>query len=675
MARRILAVPVNHTAGATAACLGLVHALEDRHVSVGFCKPFARARSVGDDHSTELFRLTTSLRPPQPIPVEELENRLAGGHLSRALRRIVDITADLVIDSRVLVLEGLSPSSEMVYADRINGEVAQALDTEVLLIAGAGTLTPERLADLVAASALLYQARGESRVVGVLIDHISSEDEVALYADAVAARGVSVVGTVVDRPDFVQPRVLDLVRGLGLEVLSPADLSRRVATTLIAAQAVPGFIPSLTPGALVIAPGDRHDVLLSVALAEAGGLRLAGLLLTAGIAPDRDVMRLVEPALADGLPLLLTQEKTFPTASALVGLDRQISADDEDRARSVMQAVAQGYDPAWIRDLPQCQRPERTTPVQLESRVSARLHAGRTRLAIADSTDPRVLRAVADMAGHDGVRFVLVGPPRRIEREAERLGVRLPMSVSYADPDRFTPAMQDASQRILASAGFEPDRADPMLKALTLLDAGEVDGVVGGLDTDRDRFLAMVRALVQLGSDVRTLSSSQTALLPDEAVFFADALINAHPSAEQLACIAAQTAATARMCGILPQVAFVAPSSWSATAKSDREAIAQARALLAEHRPDLPTDGPQSYQHAARRTVTAGDGNATVFVFPDVQSAAATAKAVAESAGVHVLAPILQGLCQPVNLLPRDASPVQVREIVMATAMQSAYHG
>ena len=87
MARRILVVPVNHAAGVTAACLGLVHALENNRVRVGFCKPFAQARSVGDDHSTELFRLTTKLRPPQPIPVEELENQLAGGRLVARMER------------------------------------------------------------------------------------------------------------------------------------------------------------------------------------------------------------------------------------------------------------------------------------------------------------------------------------------------------------------------------------------------------------------------------------------------------------------------------------------------------------------------------------------------------------------------------------------------------------
>ncbi len=674
MARRILVVPVNHTAGVTAACLGLVHALESRRIRVGFCKPFAQARTVGDDHSTELFRLTTSLRPPQPIPVQELENQLAGGRLARAMRKIVDLTSELDADSQVLVLEGLAPSSAMVYSDRINGEVALGLDTEVLLVGGAGDVAPERFADQVAASALLYRTRGESRVVGVLIDHVSSDEAGAEYAVAVEARGLTVVGTVVDRPSFTRPRVLDVVRALDLEVLSAANLERRVAESVIAAQAVPGFIPSLTPGTLVIAPGDRHDVLLAVALAEAGGLHLAGLLLTAGITPDPDVMRLVEPAVDGTLPLLLSSEKTLPTAQRMLGMDREIPDDDEERARSVMVAVASGYDEAWLHELPRHQRPQRTTPVQLERRVSERLHSGVTRLAIADATDPRVLRAIASLGDHDGLQFLLVGSADDVDQRAAEAGITLPMSATFVDADEAAPHLDEVYERVRA-AGLEPDSADPLLEALALLRAGTVDGVVGGLGVEPEALLATLQAVVPLRSDVRTLSSTQAALFPDEAVLLADSLVNTHPTAEHLACIAAQTAATARLCGIVPQVAFVEPNPWSTTAAADRAAIEQARRILAEHRPDLPTMGPQSYQEASRRTATVGDGNANVFVFPDVASAASTAKAVSQGTGARVQAPVLQGLTQPVNLLPADASPERVRDIVLATALQAAYAG
>ncbi|MCA0436027.1 MAG: phosphate acyltransferase [Austwickia sp.] len=673
MARRILVVPVNHGAGVTVACLGLVHALGSRHVAVAFCKPFAQDRGFAQDQSTELIRMATSLRPPQPISVEELDRRLAGGRLMGAMSRIVERTAEIDAENRILVLEGLAATPEQPYADRLNIETAQSLDAEVLLVGAVGSLEPERFADLVATAEQMYRSRGQSRVLGVVANRVPEGADSQAYVDAVARHHLRCVGVVGDHPDFVQPRVSDVVRNLGIQVLSGHDLGRRVARTVIAAQAVPGFIPSLAEGALIVAPGDRHDVLLSVALAEAGGTRLAGLLLTAGIAPHPDVLRLVEPALASGLPLLLTDEKTFPTAQQIVGIDQDIPADDEARARRVMEVVADGYDEGFLAELPTVETSARITPAKFEYHLRAEMSKGRVRLALTDGDDTRVLHAVSHLHRFGALQFTLLGDPAAIEAQLARLHLQLPLGSQIVNPAKDTPETA-AIREALAAAGtfFEP--GDPLIRALALLHTNHVDGLVGGIGEDRDRFLAAVRSAVPLGSDVRTLSSSSATMLPDEVVFFADALINAHPNAEQLACIAAQTAATARLAGLVPHVAFVAPSSWSPTAHHDRQTIAAARQMLAERRPDLRTEGPEAFQAAARRHRTP-EGDATVFVFPDIASAAATAKAIGQSGGAQVHPPVLQGLAKPVNMLPMDATVEGVMDLIVATAVKAAELG
>lgn len=670
MARRILVVPVTPGAGVTVACLGLVHALEERHVSVGYCKPFAQAGGASQDHSTDLFRLATSLRPPQPIPVERLEDRLACGRLGDAMGKVVEVTAELDDDHQVLVLEGLTPTTEQVYADRINVEIAQALDAEVLLVGSVEGVEPQRFADRCAAMEQVYRSRGDGRVVGVVVNHVGADEDGDAYAQAVAGRGLACVAVVADHAEYTQPRVGDLVRELDLQVLAGGDLDRRVAQTVIAAQAVPGFLPALVDGALVVAPGDRHDVLLSAALAEGAGTQLAGLLLTAGIAPHPDVLRLVRPALVGGLPLLLTQAKTFPTATRIVGVDHDIPADDEARARRVMEGVARGYDEAFLEALPRHERPQRTTPAQFGFRLRGQMSKGHLRLALTDGEDGRVLQAVRLLHRYDAVRFTVLGRPSEVEEQLARLGFELPMGAHVLDPAADHPGAA-AIREACAAAGtlFEP--TDVLPQALALLAAGEVDGVVGGIREDRDRFLAAVRAAVPLGAGVRVLSSAQATMLPDEVVFFADPLLNPHPDAEELACIAGQAAETARLVGVGLRIAFVAPSSWSPTAQQDRQAIADARALLAERRPDLRTEGPEPFQHASRRTRSA-DGDATIFVFPDVASAAATAKAIGQSGGALVHPPVLQGLSRAVNMLPMDASVDGVMDLIIATAVKAA---
>lgn len=673
MARRILVVPVNNDAGVTVACLGLVHALVLRHVSVGYCKPFAQARR-GPDHSTELIRLATSLRPPQPIAVEELEYRLAGGYLTGVMSRVVELTAELDADKQILVLEGLAPTADQAYADRINIEIAAALDAEVLLVGALGDQSPERFAEQLAGTERIYRVRGDSRVIGAVANHVPVGGDHDRIAIAIADRGMRCAAVVEDHSEFTQARVGDIVRELDLKVLSQGDQARRIATTVIAAQSIPGFLSSLTEGALVVAPGDRHEVLLSAALAETGGTKLAGLLLTAGVEPDPDVLRLVEPALVEGLPLLLSYEKTFPTTQAIVTIDRDIPADDEERARTVMETVADGYLTDFLVELPRGEGSTRVTPAQFQHTLREEMRKGRIRLALTDGADPRILRAVTVLQRYEALQFTLVADKAELETHLGLLGMTLPLGTHVVDPAAGNAPGMTAVQAALTEAGYAADPADPLVRALALLADGQVDGVVGGITEDQATFLASVRSVVPLASDVHVLSAAQAVMLPDEVIFLADALINAHPDAAALASIAAQTAETARLCGIAPRITFVSPSSWSPTAQHDRQTIEGARMLLGERRPDLPTGGPLPFQEAVKRTGNT-DGDSTVFVFADIASATATARAIGQSGGAVVHPPVLQGLARAVSLLPKDAGVDNVMDVIVYTAVKAAQIG
>ena len=50
---------------------------------------------------------------------------------------------------------------------------------------------------------------------------------------------------------------------------------------------VPNALRAFTPGALLITPGDRSDILAAASLAVLGGTPLAGLLLTGGARAGR----------------------------------------------------------------------------------------------------------------------------------------------------------------------------------------------------------------------------------------------------------------------------------------------------------------------------------------------------------------------------------------------------
>jgi phosphate acetyltransferase len=64
-------------------------------------------------------------------------------------------------------------------------------------------------------------------------------------------------------------------------------------------------------------------------------------------------------------------------------------------------------------------------------------------------------------------------------------------------------------------------------------------------------------------------------------------------------------------------------------------------------------------------------GNATVFIFPDLNTGNNTYKAVQRSSGAVAVGPVLQGLNKPVNDLSRGCTVTDIVNTVIITAIQA----
>ena len=685
MARRILVVPTNHGAGVTSTCLGLVHALERMRVSVGFVKPFAQARWVGEDESVELFRLTTSQRPPTPIAVSHLEEMLSLDRMGQLMEEVVDMADDSLSAHKIVVIEGLAPGTEQVYSGRVNAEMARSLDADVLLVASADRLDPERLAHQVGVAHSQYIVRGsastpamtgaaavstrvplgrgpgagspsrnrpDSRVIGIVVNHIPADRDPGDYTAALGARGLTTVASVPVHPEFTRRRVGDVVRELGLQVVSAGDQSRRVEDVVIAAQSVPGFLDTLQDGRLIVVPGDRHEVLLSAALAETKGIRLGALLLTASIEPDPQVLALCQPALDSGLPILLSQERTYATATRVMNLDPEIPADDEDRANLVKETMADTFDTDWLGALPQHKRIRRSTPAAFRREVLVQAARSDRRIALTDATNPAMLVSAINLQARSVCRCVLVGEAAAIERAASGAGLELPPGLEIVEP----------------AAGV-----DPLEAGLAMLAAGSVDGLVGGAQSPFEQVRERAEKVVGLRPDAGVASTVHYLMLPDEVVAYTDCTLNPHPSADELAAIGLWAAEESYAVGITPRIAFIEPNASSSTAAEDAERVRAAVEIAASRRPDFDVEGPVAFSAASRREGTSdGVGNGTVFVFPDGATAQATFHAVHRTSGVRAIGPILRGFNRPVNQPPPHGDIVEINEVIVATAVQAS---
>jgi len=710
MARTLLVVPCAARAGVARTSIAVLRALDRRGVRTGYVKPVAQPRpDGGPDRSKSLVSTATGLDPPDPLSSAAVEHQLGEGGVDAVLEQIVALWRPVQDVADVVVVEGLTPWPAEVYISELNEALAPALDADVLLVgrwpanmdrnddwsgppaestAGGVVAEVERLADMLAVTAAGYRDDEDARSIGCVVLGLPPTDPpvAAQVADALIERGLRPIGAVLHRPELMRLRVLDLVHELKPRVVNEGDLSRRIKSVAVFAQAVPGGLRVLADGALVVVPGDRHDVIMAACLASVNGTRLAGLVLSAGVEPDPRVWKLANGTSATDLPILLVQDNSYETATRVDHLDPGLPVDDSERLVAVTDAIADALDPSWLESLSSSSRPRRLSPAAFRYHLSELARAANSCIVLPEGTEPRTLQAAVACAERGIARSVLLGRPDDVVSTARSLGLELPDGIDAIDPEgvaeRYVAPLVELRRHRGWSEQIARDRlTDAIWVGTMMLQQGEVDGLVAGAVHTTAETVRPALQILGTKPGSRLVSSVFFMCLPDEVVVYGDCAINPQPSAEDLADIAIQSAASTRSFGIEPRVAMISFSTGASGAGSDVEKVAEATRLVRERAPDLAVDGPLQYDAAAidsvakaKRPGSAVAGHANVFIFPDLDAGNTTYKAVQRSAHVVSVGPMLQGLAKPVNDLSRGALVEDIIYTVALTAIQSRSH-
>ncbi len=684
MPHTLLIVPTGHGVGLTSASLALVRALDRQGVRVGFCKPIAqqRAGDTGPERSTTLVSLASALHPPAPLATERVEQLLAAGDDQQLMEEVVAGCQAVLDQAEVVVVEGLVPSTELTYSNRVNQALARTLDAEVILVGTPGAHAPEEVAENIAIAARLYADGEGERVVGCVLNR-TGVAAAQPTIQALAARGLPVIGAFPVIPELTHLRTLDLVRQLDPEVVNEGSLTRRIHHVTVLAQSVPGVLKALRPGSLLITPGDRHDVIMAVCLAALNGVRFAGLLLTA-VPLDPAVGELTHAARATGLPILAVTTTTYETASRVFALDHEVAADDRERAELVMSSLADHLDTAWVQRLVGTARQRRLSPPAFRYRLIEQARAADKRIVLPEGNEPRTIRAAVQCAQRGIARCVLLGDADEISQQLSALGLTRPAGLEIRDHRADTERLVTHLVALRQAKGMTEGRAreeltDPITVGTLLLKLGEVDGLVSGAVHTTAHTIRPALQLIKTAPGCSLVSSIFFMCLPDQVVVYGDCAVNPDPTAEQLADIALQSAASAEAFGIAPRVAMISYSTGTSGEGADVEKVRAATRIARQRRPDLAIDGPLQYDAAVIASVarsklpgSAVAGQATVFIFPDLNTGNTTYKAVQRSANVVSVGPMLQGLAKPVNDLSRGALVEDIVYTIALTAIQAA---
>ena len=480
-------------------------------------------------------------------------------------------------------------------------------------------------------------------------------------------------------------RMKDLARYLNARVLHGSEYldGSRVKELVVAGRSATHMVERFKAGAVIIASGDREDVMMATALRVISGTPLAGLILTCNEVPSPNLQALIAPALKADVPVLLTEHDTFNTANILSHMPNGVPADDLCRMGNMVDYVAENLQiNALIQNLDQ-PKDVRLSPPAFRYRMMQLARTANKRIVLPEGTEPRTVQAAIICQQKGIARCVLLAKPEEVKDVAEKLNVALPLDLEILDPDLLRQKYVEPMVKLRKHKGLTPELAlrqleDTVVLGTMMLAQNDVDGLVSGAIHTTANTIRPALQLIKTKPDASLVSSVFFMLMPDQVLVYGDCAVNPEPSASELADIAIQSANSAQAFGVEPKVAMISYSTGTSGMGAEVEKVKEATDLAKQKRPDLLIDGPLQYDAASVLSVgrqKAPDspvaGQATVFVFPDLNTGNTTYKAVQRSANVLSVGPMLQGLNKPVNDLSRGALVDDIVYTIALTAIQA----
>jgi malate dehydrogenase (oxaloacetate-decarboxylating)(NADP+) len=288
--------------------------------------------------------------------------------------------------------------------------------------------------------------------------------------------------------------------------------------------------------------------------------------------------------------------------------------------------------------------------------VFAKAKANPRRVAYAEGSDQRVLRAVQTVVDEGIAKPLLIGAAADVEKAIRQSGLRLKRDVDYT---------------LVEAEG------DTTLQGTRLLKDGKVDALICGMKGNYDSHLAHVQTEIGTAPGAGVLAAMNALVLDKMTLFITDTYVNDAPSAQELAAITRLAADFMQHFGLEPKAALLSHSINGSSERPSARRMREAVALLAKEAPQLDVigevHGDAALSEEIRRLYMPEggySGSANLLVMPSLDAANILFNVLKVAAGKGVtVGPILLGAAKPVHILSPSAT---VRRIVNMTALAVA---
>ena len=350
--RHLYLAATGQNRGKTTTALGFLDGFLREGLATGFMKPVGQRTVIEDGAPADedavlmkaVFDLPDPLRIMSPVHiprgftkayiagevVEDLGARIRAAHASFA-------------DRDVLLVEGTGHAGVGAVIGLSNAVVAAMLGTPAVIVSEGGVGRP---IDEIVLNASLFRAHGV-RVAGAIVNKVELDAQpgiVRTLERGLANHGIPLLGVLPYRPILSNPTLGMVLEGVRGETIHPGpDLDAVIGGVAIGAMEPGHMLERVGPRTLVIVPGDREDVILTLTTAHLVGTAGAalGIVLTGGYRPRPTVLEAIRGA---DLFATIVNEDTYRVASEVHDLLVKTHAADREKIDLIKALVAEHLD-------------------------------------------------------------------------------------------------------------------------------------------------------------------------------------------------------------------------------------------------------------------------------------------------------------------------------------------
>ena len=694
MTKSVFIATAEPYSGKSIIALGLVNMLLGKAQKVGYFKPIINIDPAEkkDGHIETILKYfdlpllyedTFAFTRQQAMQKIENEN---SGHMMetiiRKYKKLEDENDFTIIEGSDFIGEGTA------FEFETNVSIARNLSVPVIIVISGENKSTAQTVNAALNILRNFEMR-EVQVFSVIANKVKPEsvqDIQALLSNQLPKN--IILAVIPEDKALLSPSMKEIHEHLGGTLLfGEAQLTNRVDNFITGAMQVPNFLNHIKENVLIVTPGDRGDIIICALQANLSTsyAKVAGIVLTAGYEPEEPIMRLIKGS-QTVLPILMVKTGTFNTTTTIGNIKSRITPDNTKKIQLAINTFEKYVDVQALDEKIITFKPEGLTPHMFQYQLSKWARKELKHIVLPEGNDDRILKATVRIVEQDIVKLTLIGDSEKIAASAKRLGLNLDVTkINIVDPAKSA-SYNDYVQTLFElrkgkNVTLEMARdlmTDVSYFGTMMVYKGHADGMVSGAVHTTQHTIRPALQFIKTKPGTSIVSSVFFMCLPDRVSVFGDCAVNPNPTAEQLAEIAISSADSSSRFGIEPRVAMLSYSSGTSGEGEDVEKVRKATEIVKKKRPDIKVEGPIQYDAAVdpavgRQKLPGSEvaGQASVLIFPDLNTGNNTYKAVQRETGALAIGPMLQGLNKPVNDLSRGCTVDDIYNTIIITAIQA----